>query len=273
MSQQCDTFTGNCFCKPGVTGKHCDMCEPDYWNFTASGCQSCNCEKYGVQTGMSGISCNNKTGDCKCIPGVKGKYCDECDERWILVKHKGCMECDTCVHTLLDDADELYRIADGIENRNSSLAMKAFSRITQLETLYYELKDSVTLANMEEAPLIQLQKRIRKIADKQVPDLNYIPYDIEDKMRVFNTSYNEALNFNQEINNLRVKMDEIANLMSNLEILKQQPDVDVDEVAFYTERIKEIFNQKFNETTTILKEALEGVAKGIFFFFILKIKL
>ncbi len=263
LFQQCDTQNGKCFCKPGVTGKHCDMCEPDNWNFSSSGCQPCNCEKYGVQSGMSGISCNNTTGDCKCIQGVKGKYCDECDERWILVKHRGCIECDTCVHTLLDDADELYKIADGIENRNSSLAVKAYSRLTQLEGLYNDLKSLATKENIEDAPLIQLQKRIKKISENQIPDLSYIPYDIDMKMKEFNETYNDALNFNQEISTLRLKMDEITNLMGSLETLKLQPDVLLDsEIQYLTESVNEILNQKFNDTTDKLKETLDSVAKG-----------
>ena len=264
MSQQCDTYTGNCFCKPGVTGKQCDMCEPDYWKFTASGCQACNCEKYGVQSGMSGISCNSKTGDCKCIPGVKGKYCNECDDRWILVASSGCKECDTCVHTLLDDADQLHEIAEGIENRNSSLAVKANSRLTQLETLYNELKSLSIPSNLDEAPLLQLQKRIKKISENQLPDLTFIPYDIDDKMQKFNITYNEARIFNEQISSLRMRMDEITSLMGALERLKQEPDILDEEVEYLKTIIDEILNKKFNETTAKLKETIDEVTKGIF---------
>ena len=39
---------GDCSCQPGVTGKHCSSCLPQYWDFTADGCKSCECELDGA---------------------------------------------------------------------------------------------------------------------------------------------------------------------------------------------------------------------------------
>lgn len=35
----CSVQTGQCFCKPGVTGKHCDRCLPNYYGFSTEGCK------------------------------------------------------------------------------------------------------------------------------------------------------------------------------------------------------------------------------------------
>ena len=34
----CDSYSGQCYCKPGVTGVSCDTCEDNFYNFTISGC-------------------------------------------------------------------------------------------------------------------------------------------------------------------------------------------------------------------------------------------
>ncbi|XP_056197392.1 netrin-4 isoform X7 [Falco biarmicus] len=50
----CDPSTGDCPCKPGVAGPHCDRCLPGYWGFGAYGCRPCDCAR----------SCDPRTGDC-----------------------------------------------------------------------------------------------------------------------------------------------------------------------------------------------------------------
>lgn len=34
----CSVNTGQCFCKPGVTGQHCDRCLPNHYGFSPEGC-------------------------------------------------------------------------------------------------------------------------------------------------------------------------------------------------------------------------------------------
>lgn len=76
--------------------------------FTACGCNS----EYSV-----GVSCNPRTGQCECLPGVIGDKCDHCPHRWVLIQPEpnmdqmtgvGCFECDTCTHSLLDVTAGLF---------------------------------------------------------------------------------------------------------------------------------------------------------------------
>uniref|UniRef100_A0A3B5MU19 Netrin 4 n=1 Tax=Xiphophorus couchianus TaxID=32473 RepID=A0A3B5MU19_9TELE len=51
----CGPSTGECACKPGVGGPHCDKCIMGYWGLHEYGCRPCDC------TG----DCDPYTGDCK----------------------------------------------------------------------------------------------------------------------------------------------------------------------------------------------------------------
>lgn len=50
----CDPANGNCICKPGVGGAHCDRCMVGYWGFHDYGCRPCDCAG----------DCDPFTGDC-----------------------------------------------------------------------------------------------------------------------------------------------------------------------------------------------------------------
>ncbi|XP_064232930.1 netrin-4 isoform X1 [Aotus nancymaae] len=50
----CDPSNGDCPCKPGVAGPHCDRCMVGYWGFGDYGCRPCDCAG----------SCDPITGDC-----------------------------------------------------------------------------------------------------------------------------------------------------------------------------------------------------------------
>lgn len=124
-SESCDEITGACVCKPGVGGTRCNECLPDHWNFGPNGCLKCECDINGTESLGDGFRCNQNTGDCYCIPGVRGPRCDQCEDRWILVKQVGCKACDSCIHTLLNETEELTpkltELQEGFNNMDTYL--------------------------------------------------------------------------------------------------------------------------------------------------------
>lgn len=99
VNDSCNIITGQCPCKPGVTGRICDRCEPDHYTFSEEGCSACNCNSQGSLN----ESCN-EFGVCNCKSGVLGIKCDSCAEN----KHNliaGCIACPPCydqIQTLVD---------------------------------------------------------------------------------------------------------------------------------------------------------------------------
>ena len=48
-NRTCDAITGQCQCRPGITGQHCDSCMPYQYGFSRDGCKPCDCDKIGSQ--------------------------------------------------------------------------------------------------------------------------------------------------------------------------------------------------------------------------------
>ncbi|ETN73227.1 laminin EGF-like protein [Necator americanus] len=113
----CDLHSGQCVCKPGVTGlkcdqcqpnhygldeegckgksaigERCDQCRPSYFNFTDAGCQFCHCNIYGsIEDGK----CNNVTGKCECRDNVDGTMCEKCADGFFnITSGTGCQACE-----------------------------------------------------------------------------------------------------------------------------------------------------------------------------------
>ncbi|XP_073977260.1 laminin subunit gamma-1 isoform X2 [Rhodnius prolixus] len=87
----CDQITGQCQCKPNVTGINCDQCKPGYFNIdSGKGCEPCRCNVIG----SLGHTCDLVTGQCECRPGVARLQCDMCQENYFGFSEDGCQACE-----------------------------------------------------------------------------------------------------------------------------------------------------------------------------------
>ncbi|XP_022099403.1 usherin-like isoform X2 [Acanthaster planci] len=80
VSNACNTVNGQCQCRDpstsGVSGRQCDSCLPEFWNFgdLTGTCQLCNCNP----AGSLNTTCEPTNGLCECKELVTGRRCDTC---------------------------------------------------------------------------------------------------------------------------------------------------------------------------------------------------
>ncbi|XP_015919728.2 laminin subunit alpha isoform X1 [Parasteatoda tepidariorum] len=68
LSYECESFGGQCQCKPNVIGRTCSQCRTGFFGFP--NCKPCDCP--------STAYCQPVTGQCICPPRVMGDKCDTC---------------------------------------------------------------------------------------------------------------------------------------------------------------------------------------------------
>ncbi|XP_041914213.1 laminin subunit alpha-3-like isoform X1 [Alosa sapidissima] len=89
-SGDCDSYTGQCTCKPRIGGRQCDRCAAGYFRFPE--CVPCDCETGGVRPEV----CDPNTGQCLCKRNVEGERCDSCRRgsfHFDPANPSGCIEC------------------------------------------------------------------------------------------------------------------------------------------------------------------------------------
>ncbi|XP_059102677.1 laminin subunit alpha-3-like [Peromyscus eremicus] len=87
---ECDRDSGQCRCKPRITGQRCDRCAPGFHQFPE--CVPCSCNRDGTEPQV----CDPGTGACMCKENVEGPECHVC-RRGSFYLHpanpKGCTAC------------------------------------------------------------------------------------------------------------------------------------------------------------------------------------
>ncbi|KAM4622730.1 laminin subunit alpha-5-like [Discoglossus pictus] len=91
LFSDCDSLSGVCSgCMFNSAGPHCEVCAPGYYGDAvgAKNCTTCACSSCG--TG----SCDPRTGQCLCKPGVTGPNCDRCQDGYYgFDSCSGCQQC------------------------------------------------------------------------------------------------------------------------------------------------------------------------------------
>ncbi|XP_071953665.1 laminin subunit alpha-1-like isoform X2 [Antedon mediterranea] len=87
VSNNCEPYGGQCPCQPGVGGRQCDVCLPEFYDFRSTGCKACACYS-------DDKVCDSLTGQCECPTNTVGRQCDRCiTYAWGLNSTTGCKMC------------------------------------------------------------------------------------------------------------------------------------------------------------------------------------
>ncbi|XP_046546813.1 LOW QUALITY PROTEIN: laminin subunit gamma-1-like [Haliotis rubra] len=94
----CNATTGECLkCIHNTAGYYCERCLPTFYGDAIAEpkgqCQPCSC--YSNGTNQVGLLTCDDSGQCPCLPNVRGQRCDMCDDGyWNLDSGTGCEACD-----------------------------------------------------------------------------------------------------------------------------------------------------------------------------------
>ncbi|GAB1286215.1 Laminin subunit gamma-3 [Apodemus speciosus] len=100
---KCHPKTGQCPCRPGVTGQACDKCQLGFFGFSIKGCRDCRCSPLGAASSQC-----HENSTCVCRPGFVGYKCDRCQDSFFLAEgDTGCQECPTCYSLVKEEAAKL----------------------------------------------------------------------------------------------------------------------------------------------------------------------
>ncbi|XP_043984093.1 laminin subunit alpha-5 isoform X1 [Gambusia affinis] len=122
-TESCNPHTGQCRCKPGVTGPLCDRCQDGSFGFNScSGCRQCDCEASAALV----QPCNPQSGQCACQPGVNGPNCRQCAPGHWDYGPDGCKRCD-CNGGRCDPRTGECRCPNGLTGRQCDTCLERYS--------------------------------------------------------------------------------------------------------------------------------------------------
>ncbi|CAG5119951.1 unnamed protein product [Candidula unifasciata] len=138
FSLQCDE-SGQCPCKPGVTGQRCDRCLPNYYDFSDAGCRPCDCVPAGSINNEP--RCDSRTGLCACKENVEGRQCDQCKAGYFGLTEAdpyGCVSCFCYGHSTVCSSAPGYQAVNITSNfETGKQRWTAFTRSNrEVETQY-----------------------------------------------------------------------------------------------------------------------------------------
>ncbi|MEQ2157331.1 hypothetical protein GOODEAATRI_000719 [Goodea atripinnis] len=177
-TESCDRHTGQCRCKPGVTGLFCDHCQGSFGFNSCSGCRHCECE-------------------------ASAALVQPCDPQSV---------CDSCVIVLLDDLDRLNDTFSSIawQLRNLNASSMAW---TQLDSLNKSIEDVALVIENYNTMLDESRNRANML-DLDIVANNADIDDLlrkEENLNLTQAIRDRLLRFRSEMIDLRDALNEAVN--------------------------------------------------------------
>uniref|UniRef100_A0A671KLI3 Laminin subunit alpha-5-like n=1 Tax=Sinocyclocheilus anshuiensis TaxID=1608454 RepID=A0A671KLI3_9TELE len=165
-TERCDPHTGQCHCKPGVVGAHCDLCEHGAFGFdTCSGCRKCDCDAAAALV----QPCDPVKGTCACQPGVNGPNCRQCAPGYWGYSPNGCKKCE-CRGGRCDPRTGECHCAAGLTGKQCDTCLNKYSvPVLHGADVHCQPCDSCVIVLLED--LDKVNERYQSIAH-QLSSLN-----------------------------------------------------------------------------------------------------
>ncbi|XP_069382509.1 laminin subunit alpha-5 isoform X2 [Paralichthys olivaceus] len=234
-TDSCDPRTGQCRCKPGVTGPRCDRCEDGSFGFdSCSGCRHCDCEASAALV----QPCDPQNGQCACQPGVNGPQCRQCAPGFWNYGAEGCKKCE-CRGGRCDPRTGECRCPDGMTGKQCDVCSQENSvLVEEHHGMHCEPCDSCVIVLLEDLDKMsnnfssvsaQLKSlNASSMAWAQLNALNKSVDDISAAIRNYNSSLDESrsradmldaeiMNINDDINELQDKASVTSGRVDDLQ--------------------------------------------------------
>nr|XP_020464725.1 laminin subunit alpha-5 [Monopterus albus] len=146
-TESCDPHTGQCRCKPGVTGPQCDRCNDGSFGFdSCSGCRQCDCDASAALV----KPCDPHSGQCACQPGVNGPSCKQCAPGYWDYGPNGCRKCN-CRGGRCDPRTGECHCPDGMTGKQCDTCIQQYSMpVEHHHAMHCEPCDSCVIVLLED---------------------------------------------------------------------------------------------------------------------------
>ncbi|XP_039878777.1 laminin subunit alpha-5 isoform X1 [Simochromis diagramma] len=224
-TESCDPHSGQCRCKPGVTGPLCDRCEDGSFGFdSCSGCRKCDCDSAAALV----QPCDPQSGRCACRPGVSDSSCRQCAPGFWDYGPNGCKKCD-CRGGHCDPRTGECRCPDGMTGRQCDVCLQRYSVPTEdRHGVHCELCDSCVVVLLEDLERLDddfllASARLRSLNASSVAraQLQSLDKSMEDAARAiedYNNTLQDSLSrtdmLEAEISTISEDIDELQNKTS-----------------------------------------------------------
>ncbi|XP_069035717.1 laminin subunit alpha-5 isoform X1 [Lepisosteus oculatus] len=251
-TSSCDSHTGQCHCKPGVTGPLCDRCEESFYGYeSCAGCRRCDCSAAAALT----QGCNPQSGECSCQPGVNGPQCLQCAPGFWDYKPSGCKKCH-CKGGSCDPRTGECRCSNGLTGKQCDTCAESYHIpvVNGADSLQCQPCDSCVIVLLEDLDkMTGLFLTIRG----QLTNLNASSIAWT-RLQALNDSVNNVTNYlfdyNNSLDSHKMKADELENeamnLSADLDVLKdkatetsRKAETMEEDVALTHKRAEELLNQ------------------------------
>ncbi|XP_077572690.1 laminin subunit alpha-5 isoform X2 [Stigmatopora nigra] len=247
-TESCDPHTGQCHCKPGVSGSHCHSCQNGMFGFeSCGGCRPCDCEASAALV----QPCNPQSGECKCQPGVNGPNCRQCAPGFWDYRPEGCKPCN-CRSGNCDPRTGECHCQDGMTGKQCEICLNEHNILVgHGHDLHCEACDSCVIVLLEALHEMDFDSLAAQLHNLNASSMAWT------QLRKLNATLNDTASVIEKYNSSLIDSRHQANVLES-EIVNISADVDL--LQNKSETTAERFHLLANNTSDTYQKAEDLLA-------------